>query len=336
MKINIVGWYGQNNIGDEAFRPAIETICKGHELTYVTPPSIHTNPDLVILGGGAVASPYYFKSLPTSCPRYAIGVDLAYESESDLLAAQKFNGVMFRNSTDVKYWKWKFDCPVAAMPDLSFMIRPTGARILEKFHLPKSNSKRVAVFATDYVNPAVGRVAPEFQQKSLSFAVNLGKELDVMIEKGWTVYLLCCSTGGYGDDRRMALQLKCFMNHSPIMVLDTFSPQDMVDLIAEMDLAVCMRFHAHLFSTIAGTPFVSIDYTRKVKMYLEDLGLKDTISCARFDGTNFDTSKFQAAVQAAEQKENWGVKLRHAAGQNFNKLCQVITEVRRDWLGESS
>jgi len=335
MRINVVGWYSMFNIGDEAFKPAIEKIFQNHEIEYITPPHEHTSPDLVVLGGGAVASPYYFAVLPTSCPRYALGVDLAYESESDLLAQQNFDAVLFRNSLDMKYWKWKFDCPVSAIPDLSFMIRPSGKKILERYRRPEEGTRKVAVFATDYVNPAIGRSVEEFGPKSWSFTIQLANELDVLIKKGWTVYLLCCSTGGYGDDRRMALQLNAFMKYRPVMILDTFTPQDMVDLIAEMDLTICQRFHAHLFSTIAGTPFVSIEYTRKVRMYLEDLDLKDEVTCAAFKGEQFDTSSFQETIDRVVQQNNWKKRLRHIAGQNYNKLSEAVTAIRRDWLRES-
>jgi len=334
MKVNVVGWYGMNNIGDEAFKPAINRIFQNHEVEYITPPKKHTSPDLVVLGGGAVASPFYFEVMPKGCPRYALGIDLAYESESDLLAKEQFNAVYFRNSLDMKYWKWKFDCPVQAIPDLSFYIRPSGRRVAEKFHVLKTDSKKVAVFATDYVNPAQGRPPAEFGAKSWSFATNLAKELDQMTADGWTVYILCCSTGGYGDDRRMGLQLKAFMKHPPVLILDTFSPQDMVDFIAEMDLSVCQRFHSHLFSTIAGTPFVSIEYTRKVRMYLEDLGLKDDLTCAAFKGEEFDTSKFQDVVAKVMERPNWRKRLRHIACQNYNRLTEAIATIRQDWLRE--
>jgi polysaccharide pyruvyl transferase WcaK-like protein len=334
MRINVIGWYGKKNVGDEAFRPAIDKIFENHRVEYITPPMPHTDPDIVVLGGGAVVSPFYLDSLPPNCKRYALGVDLAYESEADLLAAGKFDGVMIRNSRDVRDWKYKLDCPCVAIPDLSFMIRPTGAKVLEKFHPSAPSEKRMAVFATDYVNPAIDRPVAEFGAKAYSFAQNLAKELDRFIQDGWTVYLMCCSTGGYGDDRRMALQLAAFMKYRPVMILDTLSPQEMIDFIAEMNLCVCQRFHAHLFSTIAGTAFVSIEYTRKVRKYLEDLGLKDELTCAAFKGNTFDTSIFKETVDRVLQKP-WKKQLRHTASLNFNKLQDVIKTVRKDWLGES-
>src|SRR5436190_18938223 len=108
MKIDIVGWYGKNNIGDEAFRYAHPQFFEGHDIRYVTPPeTCRESADLVVLGGGAVVAPFYLDTLPKDKPKYALGVDIAYESEIDLLAAADFKGVMVRNSTDLPAMRQK-------------------------------------------------------------------------------------------------------------------------------------------------------------------------------------------------------------------------------------
>lgn len=336
MNINVVGWYGKHNIGDEAFRPAIDNIFKDHELAYITPPKNHTDPDIVVLGGGAVASPFYLEKLPKGCKRYALGIDLAYESESDLLAAAKFNGIFIRNRTDVENWGYKFGCPVRTMPDLSFFLKPTGADIIAKYGLKATpGKKKIAVFPTDYVNPAIDRPSKVFGDRAYSFAENMAKELDKLTEDGWEVYVMCCSTGGYGDDRRMALQLAAFTKYPPIVVLDTFEPLEMIDFIAQMDLTMCQRFHSHLFSVIAGTPLVSIEFTRKVRVFLDELGIKDDITAGRFDGDSFDTSRMQAAVVYAQEKHNhFSDRFLLCAARNRNALAGVTKTIRQEWLGE--
>jgi polysaccharide pyruvyl transferase WcaK-like protein len=189
----------------------------------------------------------------------------------------------------------------------------------------------VAVLPTDYVNPAIDRSVEEFGERAYSFAVSLAEELDQLARQGWTVYILCCSTGAYGDDRRIALQLKSFMKYPPVVLLDAMTPQEMVDFIAEMDLCVGMRFHAHVFATIAGTPFVSIDFTRKVRVYLEELGIKDEVTCARFEGRRFDTSRFQETIGAVLDRE-WQPWLEHVAAANYDRLDEAMRAIRRDWL----
>jgi polysaccharide pyruvyl transferase WcaK-like protein len=331
-KISVVGWYGKFNVGDEAFKPAIDHIFDGHELEYVGPPRQPNDPDAVVLGGGAVVSPFYFECLTDVRPRYALGVDLAYDSEIDLLADGEFSGVMFRNKTDLARFGHRLGCPASSIPDLSFMIEPSGNPVLARFH-PDADpaAKKVAVFATDYVNPAIDRPVEEFGEQAYSFAVSLADELDQLAREGWIVYLLCCSTGAYGDDRRVALQLKAFMKHPPVLILDGMTPQEMVDFIVDMDLCVCMRFHSHLFATIAGTPFVSIEFTRKVSVYLDELGIKDDVTCARFEGRRFDTSTVQETIRAVLDRE-WQPWLRQVAAQNHDELEAAARVIRRDWL----
>lgn len=338
MKINIVGWYERNNIGDEAFKPAINHIFSNHNLEYITPPANHTDPELVILGGGAVASPFYLEKLPTGCKRYALGIDLAYESESDLLAKANFDGIFIRNQTDVKNWGWKFNCPVRTMPDLSFFLRPSGTDVIKEYGIKNTpGKKKIAVFPTDYVNPAIDRSSKEFGNRAYSFAENMADELDALHKAGWEVYVMCCSTGGYGDDRRMALQLAAFTKYQPIVVLDTFTPQDMIDFIAQMNMTICQRFHSHLFSVIAGTPLVSIEYTRKVNMFLEELGIREDITAARFDGEIFDTSRMQSKIEYVMGKtKDFNRRFLHCSAKNRHGLNDVKKTIRQEWLGESS
>lgn len=337
MNVNVIGWYNRKNIGDEAFRPAIDKIFKHHNVTYITPPQDHTGPDLVVLGGGAVASPYYLEKLPlkNAAKRYALGIDLAYESEGDLLAAAKFDGIYLRNKTDLDMWGGKFDCPVQSVPDLSFYLRPTGRDILGTLGVGETDRKKVAVFPTDYVNPAIDRPVREFGSKAWNFAENTAKELDAMIEAGWDVYLLCCSTGGYGDDRRVVLNIAAFMKYPVRVVLDTWEPIEMIDFIAQMDLTVCQRFHAHLFSVIAGTPLVSWEYTRKVRIFLEELGIKHRITGGRFDGERFCTRDMQAAVETAcSTAADTSRDFLQVSAKNRNLLAGVIQTIRQEWLRE--
>lgn len=329
MKINIIGWYGKRNVGDEAFRYAHKEIFKGHDLNFITPPMKCRKPDIVVLGGGAVASPFYLSILPNDIPRYALGIDLAYKSEADLLAEAKFKSIIIRTKSDVEYLKSKVSCPVQAMPDLAFMLKPSGNDILSRYkRYPKK--KTLGVLVTDYVNPAIDRDVEQFAARAWSFKLNLAKKLDAIQSKGWEVVLIPCSTGGYGDDRRMNLDLAAFMEKHPTNIIKTFSPQDTIDLIAQLDLSLCMRFHAHIFSIIAGTPLVSIDYTRKVQLLLEENDLVN-LSGARFDGDTFNVSDLDRVIDetlAGKYKD----KFLNISRQNYNEIHEVVKSVRSEWL----
>lgn len=331
MKISIVGWYNRLNVGDDAFCCVFRQFFRGHDLEFVTPPNPCNNPDIVILGGGAVVSPFYLNNLP-DCPRYALGVDIAYESEMDLLKPLNFGGVMIRNATDLQVLQSKISCPVSSIPDLAFFLKPSGTEILKKYRKhPKK--KALGVFATDYVNPAIDRPIDKFGDRANSFKLKMAKEMDMMYDAGYEIILVPCATGGYGDDRRINLDIASFMRHTPTIIFDTLGPQSMIDLIEDLDVSLCMRFHAHIFSMIAGTPMVSIDFTRKVSLFLEENNLKKT-TVGTWKDKNFETTRLLETITdvSTDQMSQY---LRNTACNYSQQLYDVMRTIRQDWLGQS-
>jgi len=302
MKIDVIGWYNQGNVGDEAFALVMPQIFAGHEVRLITPNGGPKEPfpDAVVLGGGAVVSPFYLKMLPPGVPRYAVGIDISYESEIDLLAQHDFKGVWVRNKTDLPALQEKLKCPVYYMPDLAFAIKRPLINKLPKEaaeYLSGTKNKKVGVLATDYISPAIDRPIDEFAPRHWSFITNLAKKLDWMIDNKWDVFLIPCATKGYGDDRRMNANIAAFMRHKEkvVQIYEALDPPTMIEFLSQMDLNICLRFHAHIFSIMAGTPFVSIEFTRKVDLFLKENDRLNT-KCAKFYGNSFDTGSFKATV----------------------------------------
>lgn len=322
MNINVVGWYGKNNVGDEAFKVAHQYVFAGHNVRFVTPPEPYSNPDIVVLGGGAVVSPFYLDTLP-DCPRYALGVDIAYESEIDLLAKYNFREVYVRNATDLAAMQKKLSCRVEAMPDLAFWLRPSGEDVLSRYR--RSQKPAIGVLVTDYVNPAIDRPVERFAARAFDFKIQMARELDRLVKHGYEPVLIPCSTGGYGDDRRINFDLLAYMQRATeaTNILDTLTPQTMIDLIAQLHYTVCMRFHAHLFSVIAGTPFVSIEFTRKVKLFLAEQGMADATVCRQTP----DGFEMGNIVESLVPRS-----FSNVSEQNRRRLEEVFRQVRSSWL----
>jgi polysaccharide pyruvyl transferase WcaK-like protein len=320
MRISCVGWHGKHNIGDDCFRIVLSDFFAGHEVEFVTPPNQCSNPDIVVLGGGAVASPFYLNVLP-NCPRYALGIDLAYESEADLLVQANFREIFVRTQTDAAALKNKVRCPVGAIPDLAFFIDETSRP-------PKQ--KRIGVFATDYVLPAIDRPYLTFASKAMSFVLGLSKELDQLANDGHEIVLFPCSTGGYGNDLRVNLDIAAHMQKPPTIVMEALSPQQMIATMKELELAVCMRFHAHVFAVMAAVPFVSIEYTRKVKMFLQEHGMLH-LTAATSNDNFFDWSQFRIVSQRQQPTESYAeITKRHQ-----KTLLGLKQQVRSTWCQES-
>lgn len=327
LKIDIVGWYNGKNVGDEAFKYAHPQFFASHDINYVTPPNqCRPEADIIVLGGGAVVAPFYLEILPANKPKYALGVDIAYLSEIDLLAAADFQGAMVRNSTDLPTMQQKLHCPVRSIPDLAFCIQK------ESYSLEPSTKKKMGVLVTDYVNPAIDRPIAEFAERAWDFKIKMAKRLDGFIKQGWEVYLIPCATGGYGNDIRINLDLMSFMERQPICIMETIRPPQMIDLLSQMDINICMRFHAHIFSVMAGVPLVSIEFTRKVKLFLEENDLT-SLTGARFDGGLF-MEDLEKAVETS-LSGNYQDRFKALALRNKEELELAKQQVRSDWLKES-
>lgn len=60
----------------------------------------------------------------------------------------------------------------------------------------------------------------------------------------------------------------------------------MLTIISHLDFAICVRFHAHIFCSITGCPFISIANTRKVDLFLQEEGLNLNVTSNPIDKFN--------------------------------------------------
>jgi hypothetical protein len=334
MDIDILGWYGAgNNCGDTSFKKFIISTFRHHQLNFVTPPA-KCNADIIVLGGGAIIAPYYLSSLDqATCPKYALGVSISYLSEMDLVK-DTFKHLYLRDPSDVEEMRSKVNYPVDPIPDLSFFHTPSGGDIIKKY-APCDRRKSLGVLLTDYVAPALDRSFEEFGTRAHSFRVNLAEELTMLYRDGWDIYFIPLSTGGYGNDIRENLDVTAWMRETPIQIYDTLSPQDAIDLIAQMDLTLCMKYHSVLFSVIAGVPFVSMAFTRKVDLFLQEHDLKKYIGAKFIDNKEFDATNLRKVVDdAMGHKTELRSKFVHIADGYYSELHKIAGVIRRDWLGE--
>lgn len=324
MQIGVLGWYGKKNIGDDAFCDVIRDffesnygIAGSDDVFFYTPPK-QPEGDVIILGGGAVVAPYYLDLLPADKPLYALGVSLEYESESDLIRKMPFKEIVVRQEADMPLLK---DMPfkVTLAPDLAFWYKTPYKPAQEHRH------RRVGVLLTDYIKPAIDRPFDKFSQRYQNFIVNMAGKLDELIEEGYHVTLYPCSTGGYGDDRRINLDVKAFMKHEPVIHMEAFTPEKLIGNLAWCDFTICMRFHAHIFSAIAKTPFISVPFTRKVRGFINENGLDFAAGCT----VGGDFSGWDEAKKRLPEQEPL---LENLASGKRAELHELRKRVSVEWL----
>lgn len=331
-KIDILGWYNRENVGDNAFQTVLSRWFCDHDVRFVTPPQ-HTrsDADLVILGGGAVASQYYLNQItPTPTGNViALGVDTEWESELSLLRNAGLKFIAFRSREDyVDFHGGKLDVEppapntVVHCPDLAFSLTPTGTPVLDRYRkYPKRRA--VGVFLTDYVMPSHSRDLYYFGPRADQFAQGLAGALDRIAEK-CEVVLVPCSVGETGNDRRINLHVAAFMRHRPTIIEDPLPPEDAIDLIADCTAVVAMRYHSHIFSLVAGTPFASVDFTKKASTILKDYSVilndakvsRDMTAVRRKEDKFFDfdatVQRIDAAIDAGTRDTERAISLAYA------------------------
>lgn len=333
MKIDILGWYNRQNIGDDAFQAVFSKWFAGHNPRFVTPPHF-TRPyaELVILGGGAVASDYYLERIHLgSCPLIALGIDLEWEAEARKLVNSGFNLISLRDRQDVDLLRslrpGGLLLPVDYCPDLAFALTPTGEDVLSRYR--RTDKRAIAVCATDYVMPSRTRDLYHCGPRADQFCDGLGKLLDKLSEKA-EIFLLPCSTGEGGNDRRVNLHIASFMQKRPTIVEDQLTPVEMIDFMAPCALTICQRFHAHVFSVIAGTPFVNIEFTKKARNLVREYQTgtaRQVIGIARQPDGFFNFDHAEEVCLAALRAGSQGEEFNYASA--FAGMCRKAVESLR-------
>src|SRR5260221_3082482 len=125
--IPILGWYNQQNVGDEAFKDifqaAVRQVDPAARVSFHTPfnPLKSPPPDKVILGGGDVIRPFYLEKIPPEVKVFPLRVCLGYESEIELLEKAAVPFALFRNVLDAELANAK-GINAKYCPDLTYFL----------------------------------------------------------------------------------------------------------------------------------------------------------------------------------------------------------------------
>lgn len=268
MKILVIGYYDRANLGDEMFKLSIPKLLPETDLKFICVDDIKldkdeiNNYDAVVCGGGDIVNDYFnikFNKLLSNFngPIYGVGIGIPYPGLIKKGYLDIYDHVFVRSTTDILKLQRRLGSHyVHYLPDMGFTLK------YEETKKPKNKIKKVGVFLIQSV----------FKYKSIVYSLckfleNICKSYEV------TLYRFNTSGSEVEDDKFINGEIYNFLkSENPNLKNDekVYKVNEMLNVMGSLDYGVCMRFHSHIFSTIAGLPFISIFSTRKVELYVDE------------------------------------------------------------------
>lgn len=273
FKILVLGYYNRSNLGDEMFKQSIPYFFPKSKLDFVCTDDYDfninvQNYDAIICGGGDIINDYFYKKLIKITNGFkknifAFGVGIPYKGLISSGYLDIFDHVFIRNRTDIRLLQHRLGSDrVHYLPDLGFKLLPPVSNSNIKIEKNPNYKGRIGVFLIQSV----------YKYKSIVYS--LTKIIDWLAsEYEITFYLFNTSQNCNEDDSYISNDIASMLSveHKNIKVdITVYTVNQMFEIMQSLDYGICMRFHSHIFATIAELPFLSIYSTRKVEQYIKE------------------------------------------------------------------
>lgn len=285
-KLLVIGFYNRNNLGDEAYKIAFSTHFVKFRLTFVCIDDLACvmnsidSFDGIVVGGGDVFNSYFHnKYYPIlskfSGMKIALSVGIPFQSMITKNNLHVFDHVFTRNQEEVRHLQRVVGSMKAHyLPDFVFGLNTTGLHVDKNIDVVDCNTMRKKTCGVFLVNNMMN-----FPQ----ILSNIIELLHSMSSKYNFVFYLFNTSNNHeeNDDNISNFVLNmlrtcygvCFDNMLNYVDTTRYSCNDMLEQIVKLDLAVCMRYHAHVFCMLANVPFVSISNTKKTRSLIASANL---------------------------------------------------------------
>lgn len=288
-KVLLIGYYGQKNLGDDAFEFALTrffikrnieySIIGVDQLKY-----IENDVTAVIFGGGDLVNDYFFQKIQPFirakfCPWYAISIGIPYPSLIEKGYLDDFNYIIHRNKIDYEMLKKRYGARVEWFPDMSFLLQ-------DKEGNENRKTKNIGVFLSRHIyesNPNYEKIVNELA-KTLS---HISKKCGFFKRPTYQIYLYpFCTDGKENHDDRLINKdvfnkIVKYGHLNNVYCMDEIKVGDVKKLFDTFHITICSRFHAHMFSVMSEVPFLSVYTTRKVDNLLDEIGNKKYSYCMK-------------------------------------------------------
>lgn len=331
-EVNVLGYYGYNNAGDEAFRLVFDRTFAGRRVTYHAPTGqLSVNSGPVVLGGGAVVNPFFLNALsdPPGLRVHLVGCSLPYgpkDCERLLPFGPRLGRLLLRSHADVRAAQ-EMGLPAEFVPDIVFSLDPADFRdekvdpLEAMTALPPRRWGRhertlTLCLSDDYHIPWSAEHQAKFEARE-DFKTQIARACDSLAEK-FNILFLPFSVWHNARDYLFAHDVARRMrNRDQALVVErVLSPGQLLRLIGTINgPVVSMKYHGLVFGMAAGRFCVNIGGTRKVIDLMNDTGLAGlSLPPARLTA-----DKLVAAIEKHREE----------------RLLDTVDRVRTEWRGEA-
>ena len=266
-RLLILGYYDRSNLGDEAFKEVIPLFFQGFDLNFISIDDFNGDIykyDGIICGGGDIINNYFYRKLSKILKGYnknvfAFGVGIPYPSLIDAGYFDIFDHMFIRNQTDLLKLQRRYGSKfVHYLPDLVFRLD-----VPRNIVIKKTKNK-----------PVVGLFLIQSLYKYRSIVYSITRFVELLLKEYDVIFYSFNTSGEISEDDTFInneIYSSLSIDYDNVDIDNTrYSPYEMIDVIKSLDYCLCMRFHSHIMSTIAGTPFLSVFSTRKVEQYITE------------------------------------------------------------------
>jgi len=289
-KVAVLGWYGNGNLGDEAYKTAFPLVFPNADFQFISDVKPKDSYHNIILGGGDVYNEFYIRKISSVIgKKFAMSVNCTDESLVDVSIAM-FDKVFFRAYNEACCYGSK----TMVFPDFAFMLKANAERgkqlISDQFKHTESEqyNKVIVVIINSFLFVREGLLARDY----LTFE-KFANDFAQICDNTNASFLFLPFTNGFPHNDRIGNSIvysKCKFWKKNSMWYKDLSVQEALDVCAASDLVVSSRLHGGIFSVIGGTPFIDLTHHSKTKAFLNSIDRPHwSVNYWKFDSERLDT-----------------------------------------------
>jgi len=288
-RILVVGYYNRGNLGDDAYQGIMGKFFPDAKLEFIDSEQltevIPENYDALIAGGGDIINVYFHKNIRPffnkfKGPKIAFSVGIPFPSLIKDEYLGYFDHVFTRNYEDVREIQKLLGSHRAHfIPEITLGYFPTYPHINET-NESSSENKTCGIFLIGnlikypfIVNDIVHLISKiSLTYNIIFYCFNPAEDLNISETIKELAYKRLNESISNNEHLFQLLEGARSNNR---MKIDSneYNAQEMIDIISDLNFAICLRYHSHVFCAVAGTPFVSISSTRKTRSFMKQAGL---------------------------------------------------------------